>query len=263
MLKVKNTISAFTLNKNLSLICTMKIPNSYYISDYKLPIKDYFVFGLSVDCVIFGYQEGEIKVLLVQRDLEPFKGNWALIGDLVEPKQNLFDAANNVLEKLTGLKNIYMQQFFAFGSVDRHPLDRVVTVGYFSLVNSMDYKPIASSWAKSAGWFNINDLPELAFDHHTILLKGIETLKNEVRHKPTGFELLPPKFTLLELQLLYEALLGYKFDKSNFRKKILEMNILKPLNEAKENVSHRPAQLFEFDEKRYRALEKEGFSFEL
>jgi 8-oxo-dGTP diphosphatase len=241
----------------------MKSPNSYYISEYNLPINEYFGFGLSVDCVIFGYQEGEIKVLLVQRGLEPFKGHWALIGDLVEPEQNLCDAANNVLEKLTGLKNIYMKQFFAFGNVDRHPLDRVVTIGYFSLVNSLNHNPIASSWAKSAKWFNINDLPELAFDHYNILVKGIETLKNEVRHKPTGFELLPSKFTLLELQQLYEALLGYKFDKSNFRKKILEMSILKPLNETKENVSHRPAKLFEFDVERYKLLEEDGFSFQL
>lgn len=241
----------------------MKNPNSYYISDFKVPINDYFVFGLSIDCVIFGYQEGEIKVLLVQRDVEPFKGSWALIGDLVDPDQNLQDVANKVLEKLTGLTNIYMKQFFTFGSVDRHPLGRVVTVAYFSLVNSMNYKPIASSWAKSAKWFNIHDLPELAFDHCNILLKGIETLKNEVRQKPIGFELLPPKFTLLELQLLYEALLGCKFDKSNFRKKILEMNILKPLNEAKDKVSHRPAKLYKFDEKRYRELEKVGFSFSL
>ncbi|TAE81485.1 MAG: NUDIX domain-containing protein [Bacteroidetes bacterium] len=241
----------------------MKTPNSYYISDYNLPLNEYFVFGLSVDCVVFGYHEGEIKVLLIQRDAEPFKGHWALIGDLVEPEKNLRDAANNVLEKLTGLKNIYMKQFFTFGSVDRHPLGRVVTVGYFSLVNSINYHPIASSWAKSAEWFSINDLPELAFDHQSILSKGIETLKNEVRHKPTGFELLPSKFTLLELQLLYEALLGCKFDKSNFRKKILEMDILLPLNEVKENVAHRPAKLFKFDEKRYRLLEKRGFSFEL
>lgn len=237
--------------------------SSYYISEFKMPLKDYFVFGLSIDCVVFGYHEGEIKVLLVQRDAEPFKGHWALIGDLVDPEQDLLYAANNVLEKLTGLKNIYMKQFFTFGSVDRHPLGRVVTVGYFSLVNSIDHHPIASSWAKSAEWFNINHLPELAFDHQSILSKGIETLKNDVRHKPTGFELLPDKFTLLELQLLYEALLGYKFDKSNFRKKILEMNILKPLNEVKENVSHRPAKLFRFDEKRYRILEQNGFSFEL
>lgn len=241
----------------------MKIPSTYFLSDHTLPLKDYFSFGLSIDCVVFGYHEGEIKVLLVQRDVEPFKGHWALIGDLVAPTQNLQDAANNVLENLTGLKNIYMKQFFTFGSVDRHPLGRVVTVAYFSLVNSINYQPIASSWAKSAEWININNLPELAFDHYEILQKGIETLKNEVRHKPTGFELLPKKFTLLEIQHLYEALLGYKFDKSNFRKKIQEMNILRPLNEVKENVSHRPAKLFEFDEKRYRALEKEGFSFEL
>ncbi len=241
----------------------MKSPNTYYISDYNIPISEYFVFGLSVDCVVLGYHEGEIKVLLIQRGAEPFKGHWALIGDLVDPGINLRDAANNVLEKLTGLKNIYMKQFFTFGSVDRHPLGRVVTVGYFSLVNSINYHPIASSWAKSAEWFSITDLPELAFDHQNILDKGIETLKNEVRQKPTGFELLPPKFTLLELQLLYEALLGYKFDKSNFRKKILEMNILQPLNELKENVAHRPAKLFKFDEKRYKILEKQGFSFEL
>lgn len=241
----------------------VKTPNSYYLSDYKFPLEDYFVFGLSIDCLVFGYQDGEIKVLLVQRDTEPYKGHWALIGDLVEPEQNLKDAANNVLEKLTGLTDIYMKQFYTFGSVDRHPLGRVVTVGYFSLVNRTDYKPIASSWAKSAEWFSINNLPELAFDHLKILLKGIETLKSEVRNKPTGFELLPKKFTLLELQLLYEALLGYKFDKSNFRKKILEMNILKPLKEVKDNVAHRPAQLFQFDERRYRMLEQKGFSFEL
>ncbi len=241
----------------------MKSENSYFLSDHTLPLNEYFVFGLSIDCVVFGYHEGEIKVLLVQRDVEPFKGHWALIGDLVAPDQNLEHAANKVLENLTGLKNIYMKQFFTFGSVDRHPLGRVVTVAYFSLVNSINYQPIASSWAKQAEWISIHNLPELAFDHYTILQKGIETLKNEVRHKPTGFELLPKKFTLLEIQLLYEALLGYKFDKSNFRKKILEMNILRPLNEVKENVSHRPAKLFEFDEKRYRKLEKEGFSFEL
>lgn len=241
----------------------MKIPSTYFLSDHTIPLKDYFVFGLSIDCVVFGYHEGEIKVLLVQRDVEPFNGHWALIGDLVEPDKNLEEAANNVLEKLTGLKNIYMKQFFTFGSVDRHPLGRVVTVAYFSLVNSINYQPIASSWAKSAEWININNLPELAFDHSNILCKAIETLKGEVRQKPIGFELLPKKFTLLDLQLLYEALLGYKFDKSNFRKKIQEMNILRPLNEVKLNVSHRPAKLFEFDEKRYRKLEKEGFSFEL
>lgn len=244
-------------------ICAMNIPDQFYISDYTRPLKDYISFGLSVDCVVFGYHDGQIKVLLIQRDAEPYRGHWALIGDLVEPEQNLDDAANNVLERLTGVKNIFMKQFYTFGSVGRHPLGRVVTVGYFSLVQSTNYHPIASSWAKSAEWFNINELPELAFDHHDILLKGIEVLKDEVRNKPIGFELLPSKFTLLELQLLYEALLGYKFDKSNFRKKILEMNILKPLNELKDNVSHRPAKLFKFDEKRYRQLEKNGFSFGL
>jgi 8-oxo-dGTP diphosphatase len=156
-----------------------------------------------------------------------------------------------------------MEQFFTFGSVDRHPVGRVITVGYYSLVKSHDYHPIASSWAKSTKWFNINDLPDLAFDHREILDEGIQTLKRKVRYRPVGFELLPSKFTLLELQALYEALLGYKFDKPNFRKRILSMDLLVPLNEVQENVSHRPAKLFKFDEKRYNALRTEGFAFEL
>jgi len=241
----------------------MNNSNKYYITENNQPMKDYFSFGVSVDCVVFGYHEGEVRVLLVERDAEPYKGDWALIGDLVQPTINLKDSANNVLERLTGLKNIFMEQFFTFGSVERHPVGRVVSVGYYSLVKSRDYNPVASSWAKSTKWFNINELPDLAFDHQDILAKGIEALKTGVRYRPVGFNLLPAKFTLLELQVLYEALLGYKFDKPNFRKKILSMDLLIPLNEVQENVSHRPAKLFKFDEQRYTQLRKEGFSFEL
>lgn len=241
----------------------MKASNKYYITDSSLPLEENFTFGLSIDCVVFGYHEGEVRVLLVERGAKPYKGHWALIGDLVEPNSNLKDSANDVLEQLTGLKNIFMEQFFTFGSVDRHPAGRVVSVGYYSLLKSVDYHPIASSWAKSTKWFNINELPDLAFDHQEILKKGIETLKTKVRYQPVGFELLPSKFTLLELQALYEALLGYTFDKPNFRKKILSMDLLVPLNEVQENVAHRPAKLFKFDEKRYHSLRKEGFAFEL
>ena len=241
----------------------MKEPNKYFISENNLPLKDFLNFGLSVDCVVFGYHEGEVRVLLVERDVAPYKGSWALIGDLVPTKSNLVESANKVLERLTGLKDIFMEQFFTFGAIDRHPVGRVITVGYYSLVKSLDYNPIASSWAKSTNWFNINELPELAFDHKEILAEGIRTLKRRVRYRPVGFELLPPKFTLLELQALYEALLGYKFDKPNFRKKILSMDLLVPLNEVQENVSHRPAKLFKFDEERYDSLRKEGFAFEL
>jgi 8-oxo-dGTP diphosphatase len=241
----------------------MNNPNKYFPSGDNLPSKEFFTFGLSVDCVVFGYHEGEVRVLLVERNAEPYKGSWALIGDLVHPEADLDKSANEVLTNLTGLTNIFMEQFHTFGSVDRHPLGRVITVGYYSLVRGNDYNPVASSWAKSTKWFNINDLPTLAFDHLEILKKGIRTLKRRVRYRPVGFELLPSKFTLLELQDLYEALLGYKFDKPNFRKKILSMDLLVQLDEVQSNVSHRPAKLFQFDETRYRELRKEGFAFDL
>ncbi|MBR9860774.1 NUDIX hydrolase [bacterium] len=241
----------------------MKTPNAYFVTEKPSKLNEYLSFGLSVDCVVFGYHEGEVKVLLVERDEEPFKGSWALVGDLVHPDSDLSASADRILESLTGLKDIFMEQFFTFDAIDRHPLGRVVTVGYYSLVESEYYKPVASSWAKSTKWFSIRELPELAFDHDIILQKGIQTLKRRVRYRPVGFELLPSKFTLYELQALYEALLDQKFDKPNFRKKILKMNLLKPLNEFQENVSHRPAKLYAFDEEQYNALKKEGFAFEL
>lgn len=235
----------------------------YFISENNLPYSDFFQFGLSVDCVVFGYNKGKIQVLLIERNAEPYKGSWALPGDLVSLDLDLKDAANSVLKSLTGLNSVFLEQFRTFGKVNRHPAGRVVTVGYYALVNGENYNPIASSWAKSTDWFDINNLPELAFDHQTILEYGIETLKRRVRYRPIGFELLPEKFTLKELQDLYEALLGYKLDKPNFRKKILGMNLLVQLNECQENAAHRPAKLFTFDEKRYENLKKQGFNFEL
>jgi len=237
--------------------------NKFYLSENDTPLKDYFVFGLSVDCVVFGYHEGKIRVLLIERDAEPYRGSWALPGDLVSPKDDLLFSANSVLTKLTGLKNIFMEQFLTFGSVNRHPAGRVATVGYYSLVKSDNYDPVASSWAKSLKWFDIRELPELAFDHDRILDKGIRTLQRRVRYRPVGFELLPNKFTLKELQVLYEALLEVEFDKPNFRKKILSMDLLVQLDELETNVSHRPAKLFRFDEQKYKILRSEGFNFDI
>lgn len=241
----------------------MNNPNTYFVTEKITSLKEFLSFGLSVDCVVFGYHDGEVKVLLVERGEEPFKGSWALVGDLVHPDSDLASSADRVLENLTGLKGIFMEQFHTFDAIDRHPLGRVVTVGYYSLVETNYYHPVASSWAKSTKWFSISDLPELAFDHKKILDQGIQTLKRRVRYRPVGFELLPPKFTLGELQSLYEALLDKKFDKPNFRKKILKMNLITPLEEYQENVSHRPAKLYAFDEAQYNRLRKEGFAFEL
>ncbi len=237
--------------------------NKFFLSENNVPFQEFFKFGLSVDCVVFGYHEERVRVLLIERNAEPYKGSWALPGDLVSPEEDLRISASTILTKLTGLKNIFMEQFFTFGSVNRHPAGRVVTVGYYSLVKSDNYKPVASSWARQTKWFDIDDLPELAFDHERILDKGVRTLQRRVRYRPVGFELLPNKFTLLELHALYEALLGVKFDKPNFRKKILSMDLLVQLDEVQENVSHRPAKLFSFDEKRYKELRKEGFAFDI
>ena len=241
----------------------MNSPGHYFLSENNIPFSDYLKFGLSIDCVVFGYNEGRVQVLLIERNAEPYKNNWALPGELVSIDTNLEDAANDILQNLTGLSNIFMEQFFTFGSVDRHPAGRVTTVGYYSLVGSNKYKPIASSWAKSIKWFDISDLPNLAFDHEQILQKGINTLKRRVRYPPVGFELLANKFTLSELQDLYEAILDYKFDKPNFRKKILSMDLLIQLDEFQENVSHRPAKLFMFDETRYKQLREDGFVFDI
>lgn len=237
--------------------------HKYFLSENNIPFSEFMKFGLSVDCVVFGYKKGEMKVLLIQRGAEPFKDAWALPGDLVNPEEALDESANRILKNLTGLENIYMEQFYTFGSVTRHPVGRIATVGYYSLVRSKNYEPTASSWAKKIDWINIEETFNLAFDHQEILEKAIETLKKKVRTEPVGFELLPDKFTLLELHKLYETLLGDRFDKPNFRKKILGMNLLVPLTEVQSNVSHRPAKLFKFDEQRYMKLKKEGFSFEL
>ncbi|MCB9245052.1 MAG: NUDIX domain-containing protein [Flavobacteriales bacterium] len=235
----------------------------HFLSENNLPFEDFFRFGLSVDCVIFGYHHGTLKVLLIQRGADPFKYQWAIPGDLVSPEEDLDSSAERILQHLTGLKDIYVEQFHTFGQRDRHPAGRVVTVGYFALVESEKYQPVASHWASDIGWFDIRNIPPLAFDHDDILAKGIEFLRKKVRTEPVVFNLLPPKFTLLDIQGLYEALLLEKFDKPNFRKKILSTGVLVPLDEVQTNVAHRPAKLFRFDQERYDTLKGNTINFEL
>jgi 8-oxo-dGTP diphosphatase len=231
---------------------------NYFLSENNLPYNEFFRFGLSVDCVIFGYHEGEIRILLIQRGAEPYKGSWALPGDLVSLDEGLDNSASRILKHLTGLDNIYLEQFHTFGMVNRHPAGRVVSVGYFSLVKSENYLPIASAWAENVKWINLKEIKQLAFDHELILAEAIRTLKRKVLTEPVGFELLPKKFTLRELQNLYEVILGSKFDKPNFRKKIMGINLLIPLEEVQEKVAHRPAKLFSFNKKEYSRLAKKG-----
>ncbi len=228
---------------------------------YSIPLAEFYSFAVSVDCVIFGFDEGNVEVLLIQRGTELYEDSWALPGDLVYPKENIDDAAKRVLYELTGLQDMYLAQAQAFGEVNRHPEGRVVTVGYFSLIKKDDYLPEAHSWAKQVKWHKINEIPKMPFDHNHIVDAAIDRLRKRARRQPLGFNLLPEKFTLLELQAFYESLLDEKFDKPNFRKKVLDMKLLDPLNEMQKNVKHRPAKLFKFNEKRYKELVNDGFDF--
>ena len=219
--------------------------------------------ALTVDCVVFGLDDQALKILLIQRAAEPYKGRWALPGGFVNVAEALDDAARRELEEETGLKSVFLEQLYTFGKVDRDPRERVVTVAYYALVNLFDHGPKAGSDADAAAWFAVDELPKLAFDHEAILQTALERLRSKLRYQPVGFELLPEKFTLSQLQKVYETVLDHVIDKRNFRKKIQSMDLLEALDEVETDVAHRAAQLYRFDEKRYLALKKQGFNFEL
>lgn len=219
--------------------------------------------ALTVDCVVFGYDEGELKVLLIQRALEPFKGKWALPGGFVHVDETLDEAARRELAEEAGLKYVFLEQLYSFGALDRDPRERVVSVAFYALVKLSDHRAKAATDAANAEWFPISKTPKLAFDHAGILATALARLKGKVRYEPIGFELLPPKFTLSELQHLYETVLVTDLDKRNFRKKVLKFGLLVPLKETQMNGRHRPAQLFRFDADKYEKLKKRGFNFDL
>ncbi|MBX9852530.1 MAG: NUDIX hydrolase [Cytophagaceae bacterium] len=219
--------------------------------------------SISIDCVIFGFDETGLKILLIKRAGEPQKGKWALPGGFVQTNEDLDSSAKRILKELTGLSNIYLDQLYTFGEVDRYPLRRVISIAYYALVKIRDYNLKASANAKEAIWHPIDQAPKLVFDHNKILNNGIEKLRNNVRFHPIGFELLPKKFTLSQLQQLYEAILDKALDKRNFRKKILSMDLLINLNESQQGVAHRAAKLYQFDKNKYKELKARGFNFEI
>jgi 8-oxo-dGTP diphosphatase len=234
----------------------------FAIPYYEIPFDQFFKFGVSVDCVVFGYHQEHLKVLIIKRGAPPFKGAWALPGDLVYPNEDINVAAKRVLQNLTGIESLFMEQTKVYGRVDRHPAGRVITTGFYSLIDIAKHDPHASGWAEGLYWMDIKKIPALAFDHSEILADALDTLQKKVRHQPIGFELLPRKFSLGDLQSLYEALLNQTFDKANFRKRILAMKILNACDEFQANVAHRPGRLYTFNEERYNQLISKGFSFE-
>ena len=219
--------------------------------------------ALTVDCVVFGLDEVDLKVLLIERDLPPFEGKWALPGGFVRVDESLDDAALRELEEETGLKKVFLEQLYTVGELNRDPRERVVTVAYYALVRLSSHKVQAATDARQALWFAIDDLPKLAFDHDKILKMAHERLRGKVRYQPIGFELLPQKFTLRQLQHLYEVVLDRELDKHNFRKKILGMEILEELDEVETDVAHRAARLYRFDKRAYKDMTKQGFNFEI
>jgi 8-oxo-dGTP diphosphatase len=219
--------------------------------------------ALTVDCVVFGFDETDLKVLLIERGLAPFKGKWALPGGFVRVDETLDKSARRELAEKTGLKDVFLEQLYTFGTVDRDPRERVVSVAYYALVKLSDHRAKAATDAANAEWFPISKVPRLAFDHADILATALARLKGKVRYQPVGFELLPPKFTLSQLQHIYEAILETDLDKRNFRKKVLSFGLLVPLKETQMVGRHRPAQLFRFDADKYEKLKKRGFNFEI
>ena len=219
--------------------------------------------ALTVDCVVFGMDDEDLKVMLIQRDVPPFEGQWALPGGFVRVEETVDEAAQRELQEETGLSKVFLEQLYTFGAADRDPRERVVTVAYFALVNLVDHRVQATTDARQAAWFQVHDVPSLAFDHDEILGVALQRLRGKLSYQPIGFELLPKKFALSRLQHLYEVVLERELDKRNFRKKVLATGLLVETDEVQQDVAHRAARLYRFDERKYKQLAKEGFHFEI
>jgi 8-oxo-dGTP diphosphatase len=220
--------------------------------------------ALTVDCIVFGLDaQQELKVMLIQRDIPPFQGQWAIPGGFVRMDETLEQAALRELQEETGIHDVYLEQLYTFGGLGRDPRDRTVTVAYYALINLAEQKIKAATDARDANWFSLSKIPQLAFDHDQILQTAIARLRGKIRYEPIGFELLPKKFTLTQLQKLYEIVLDRQLDKRNFRKKILSMDLLIDTNDLEQGVSHRAAKLYRFDENKYLELKQNGFNFEI
>jgi 8-oxo-dGTP diphosphatase len=221
--------------------------------------------GLTVDCVIFGLDldEESLRVMLIERDLEPFAGRWAIPGGFVRKGESLERAALRELKEETGIADVFLEQLYTFGEPGRDPRGWIVSVAYYALVSPEKHSIAADTDARQARWFPVTDAPRLAFDHDEILKVALERLRGKLTYAPVGFELLPQKFTIKQLQKLYEIVLGRSLDNRNFRKKIFSMDVLRELDEMQTGVPHRAARLYKFDERKYKQLGKRGLNFEL
>lgn len=208
-------------------------------------------FYVSIDCIIFGFDEGELKLLLLKRNFEPAMGKWSLMGGFVQKDESVDSAAKRVLAELTGLENVYMEQVETFGNLDRDPGERVISVAYYALINVNEYdRELVQQ--HNAYWTKIDELPPLIFDHPDMIAKARELMKHKASDSPIGFNLLPELFTLTQLQNLYEAIYGEPIDKRNFRKRVAEMDFIEKTDQIDKSGSRRGAYLYKFNDKAYR-----------
>jgi len=205
---------------------------------------------VSVDCIIFGFDEGKLRILIGKRQMDPGRGEWSLYGGFVRSDESLDDAANRVLYDLTGLRNLYMRQVGAFGSVDRDPGERVISIAYYALINVNDYEDRLRKEHR-VEWVNIDEIPQLYSDHNEMVRKALKLMRQKIKSEPIGFRLLPSLFTLTQLQRLYEAIHGEELDKRNFRKRIKEMDFIEKTELIDKKGSKRGASLYRFNKRIY------------
>ena len=216
--------------------------------------------AVTTDCVIFGFNGERLQVLLIERGIEPYKGHWAFPGGFLKMDETAEEGAKRELKEETGLADAYIQQLHTFSNPDRDPRERVITIAYYALVKIQEVK--GGDDAASARWFPVDEIPPLAFDHDYILRMATQRLREQIHFQPIGFELLPEKFTIKELQSLYEAILGINFDRRNFAKKMLHLEILTELDETGWPTPKREAILYKFNADKYEELKRKGFRIE-
>lgn len=216
--------------------------------------------SVTTDCVIFGFDGNQLQVLLIERGIEPYKGRWAFPGGFLNMEESAEEGALRELKEETGLTGAYIEQFHTFTDPNREPRERVITIAYYALVRIQEVK--GGDDAAKAQWFALDEVPQLAFDHDLILRRALKRLRERIHFEPIGFELLPEKFTMKELQALYEAILEVKFDRRNFAKKMLHFDLLNQLDETVWPTAKREANLFSFNKENYEEFKKKGFQLE-
>ncbi len=216
----------------------------------------------AVDCIIFGFDGKELNLLLIKRNFPPAQGEWSLMGGFLEQKESINDATKRVLKELTGMSDVYLEQLQGYGEIDRDPGQRVISIAYYALIKIDDYDEVLAD-KFNAKWFPIDKYPKLIFDHSSMVNKALRRLQRKAQNQPIGFELIPQKFTIPQLQKLYEAIFRKEFDKRNFRKKILSFNVLRKLEEKDKGSSKKGAYYYQFEQKEYNRLLKDGYNFEV